>query len=113
MNLHSCSFAHQLLLNCENATPCKLTVGLLPSDNDHLRVAILSRKVNFCVGFLPNLNKNLNQSKKNNVSGHMFTDIVSIPCDISTFLMFDPPFPIMFLWNCLKIGTETEWLFST
>lgn len=31
----------------------------------------------------------------------------------STFLIFDPPFPIMFLWNCLKIGTETEKLFST
>lgn len=31
----------------------------------------------------------------------------------STFLMFDPPFPMMFLWNCLKMGTETEKLFST
>lgn len=25
-----------------------------------------------------------------------------------TFLMLAPPFPMMFLWNCLKIGTEIE-----
>lgn len=29
-----------------------------------------------------------------------------------TFLMLAPPLPIMFLWNCLKMGTESEKLFS-
>lgn len=31
---------------------------------------------------------------------------------IPTFLMLAPPFPMMFLWNCLKIGTGMEKLFS-
>lgn len=26
--------------------------------------------------------------------------------------MLAPPFPMMFLWNCLKMGTESEKLFS-
>lgn len=107
-------FVYQLLLNCQDAIPCSLTVCLLPSDDDHLRVAVLSRQVDFCVGFLSNL-----QSKSKRLSGqtltewnlHSTTHIISN--GNSTFLMLDPPFPIMFLWNCLKMGTETEKLFST
>lgn len=29
-----------------------------------------------------------------------------------TFLMLAPPLPMMFLWNCLKMGTDREKLFS-
>lgn len=53
------AWAYQLLLNGQDSSSCNLTVCLLSSDDNHLRVAVLSRQVNFCVSFLPNLEKNL------------------------------------------------------
>lgn len=47
--------AHQLLLNGQDASSCELAVRLLACDDDHLGVAVLSRQVYFCAGFLPDL----------------------------------------------------------
>lgn len=56
--------AYQLLLNGQDAISGNLTVCLLASDDNHLRVAVLSRQVNFCVSFLPNLESKRKQAVK-------------------------------------------------
>lgn len=54
---------YQLLLNGQDAISSSLAVGLLSSNDDHLRVAVLSRQINLCVCLLTNLN-----SQKQNLS---------------------------------------------
>lgn len=51
------SRTHQLLLDGQNAVSCGLTVCLLPCDDDHLRVAVLSRQVDLSVCLLTDLRK--------------------------------------------------------
>lgn len=102
---------HQLFLNGQDAVACGFTVGLLPRDDNHLRVAVLSGQVDLGVGFLPNLEMKTKQLVRSQT--WTASSLQSSHRESSTFLMFDPPFPMMFLWNCLKMGTETEKLFST
>lgn len=55
---------YQLFLNGQDAISSSLAVGLLSSDDNHLRVAVLSRQINLCVCLLANLDsqgKNLQQ----------------------------------------------------
>lgn len=55
---------HQLLLNGQDAISSSLAVDLLSSDDNHLRVAVLSRQINLCVCLLANLDsqeKNVQQ----------------------------------------------------
>lgn len=56
---HAKMSAYQILLNGQDPSPCCFTVCLLPSDDNHLWIAVLSRQINFGVRFLSNL-----QSKK-------------------------------------------------
>lgn len=55
INLHTS--AYQLFLNGQDTISCSLTVCLLSSNDNHLWVAVLSGEVNFCVSFLPNLER--------------------------------------------------------
>lgn len=51
--------SHQLILYGEDSVSCSFTVALLPRDHNHLRVAVLCREVDFCVGLLTYLNRNM------------------------------------------------------
>lgn len=66
----SAAHPYQLLLNGQDTTLCSFTVCLLPGDDNHLWVAILSRQINFGVCFLSNLQNKMkgvsNQTKTNN-----------------------------------------------
>lgn len=58
-------YTYQLLLNGQDAISCSLTVCLLSGDDNHLRVAVLSRQVNLCVRLLSNLDSQKAEGLKN------------------------------------------------
>lgn len=60
---------YQLLLDGQDTIPCSLAVCLLPCDDDHLRVAVLSGQVDFCVRFFPNLESKIKLLVRKNRPG--------------------------------------------
>lgn len=76
----NCAYTYQLLLNGQDANSCKLTICLLSSDDNHLRVAVLSRQVNLCVGFLSNLeNRRSNQTLTALIQKHQLSFKYTVP----------------------------------
>lgn len=63
-------------------------------------------------GYIPHHQQTGKNSKRDLAAGSYHTEHQRQESYI-TFLMLAPPFPMMFLWNCLKMGTEIEKLFST
>jgi hypothetical protein len=122
---------YQVFLDRQNPASCSFTVGSLACDDNGLRVAVLCRKVDLGVAFFTNLQDRRwvwdQQSSHSSTSEYRAGKERSVlpfylqqdsagfgqkepksRDEIVTFLMFAPPFPMMFLWNCLKIGTEIE-----